>query len=206
MQSRHPHIANGDAHMPESNFQTCSKKVIFKPVSENRIWENEEMEIIEVKKEELPLLAELASLVWHEYFPCILTEGQIDYMVEKFQSLPAMTDQVENQGYEYYFLRDGGRPLGYMGIRPEEETIFLSKLYLTGENRGKGYASEAFSFLEEYGRRLGKKAIWLTVNKYNDHSIRVYRHRGFETVKSQVSDIGNGYVMDDYVMEKKLSV
>lgn len=162
------------------------------------------MEVVRVKEEEMPCLAELASRVWHEYFPCILTEEQIDYMVERFQSLNAMTDQVEHQGYAYYFLQDGGETVGYMGIRPEEETIFLSKLYLTKENRGKGYASQAFSFLEEYGRRTGKKAIWLTVNKYNDHTISVYRHRGFQTVRSQVSDIGDGYVMDDYVMEKEI--
>lgn len=162
------------------------------------------MEVVLVKKEDMPRLAELASCVWHEYFPCILTEEQIDYMVEKFQSLPAMTDQVENQGYEYYFLCDGGEPVGYMGIQPQEDKLFLSKLYLTKENRGKGYSSQAFSFLEEYSLKNGKKAIWLTVNKYNDHTIDVYRHRGFQTVRSQVSDIGNGYVMDDYVMEKEI--
>ena len=162
------------------------------------------MEVVLVKKEDMPRLAELASRVWHEYFPCILTEEQIDFMVEKFQSLPAMTDQVENQGYEYYFLCDGGEPVGYMGIQPQEDKLFLSKLYLTKENRGKGYSSQAFSFLEEYSLKNGKKAIWLTVNKYNDHTIDVYRHRGFQTVRSQVSDIGNGYVMDDYVMEKEI--
>ena len=58
--------------------------------------------------------------------------------------------------------------------------------------------------MEEYSLKNGKKAIWLTVNKYNDHTIDVYRHRGFQTVRSQVSDIGNGYVMDDYVMEKEI--
>lgn len=162
------------------------------------------MEVVLVKKEDMPRLAELASRVWNEYFPCILTEEQIDYMVEKFQSLPAMTDQVEHQGYEYYFLCDGGEPVGYMGIQPQEDKLFLSKLYLTKENRGKGYSSQAFSFLEEYSLKNGKKAIWLTVNKYNDHSIDVYRHRGFQTVRSQISDIGNGYVMDDYVMEKEI--
>ena len=162
------------------------------------------MEIVRAEKSDLADLAGLADRVWHEYFPCILSGEQIAYMVEQFQSLRAMSDQIERQGYEYYFLRDGKETVGYMGIRPDGQKMFLSKLYLTGENRGKGYASRAFDFLERYSRNLGKNAIWLTVNKYNDHSIAVYRHRGFATVKSQVTDIGNGYVMDDYVMEKKL--
>lgn len=164
------------------------------------------MEIIRVKKEKLSVLADLASEIWHEYFPCILSEGQIDYMVEKFQSLKAMMEQVESQGYEYFFLCEEETYLGYMGIRLEKEKLFLSKLYLTKENRGKGYSSEAFSFLEKYGAENGKKAIWLTVNKYNNHTINVYRHRGFYVVKSQVCNIGNGYVMDDYVMEKEIQI
>lgn len=162
------------------------------------------MEVVQVREEEMPILAELANGIWHEYFPCILSEEQIDYMVEKFQSLKAMTEQIEKQGYEYYFLRDNEKNVGYMGIHPEEEKLFLSKLYVTKDNRGKGYSSNAFSFLEQYCREKGKKAIWLTVNKYNDHTIEVYRHRGFQIIKSQVSDIGNGYVMDDYVMEKEI--
>ena len=82
------------------------------------------MEIIRVKKEKLSVLADLASEIWHEYFPCILSEGQIDYMVEKFQSLKAMMEQVESQGYEYFFLCEEETYLGYMGIRLERETFF----------------------------------------------------------------------------------
>ena len=162
------------------------------------------MKVIRVKEEELPVLANLASKIWHEYFPCILSEGQIDYMVEKFQSFSAMMEQIKSKGYEYYFLRESDINVGYMGLCLEEEKVFLSKLYLTKENRGKGYSSKAFSFLEEYGAKKGKKAIWLTVNKYNTHTINVYRHRGFSVVRSQICDIGNGYVMDDYVMEKEI--
>ncbi len=156
--------------------------------------------------EQLKTLAEKANIVWHEFFPCILTGGQIDYMVEKFQSYNAMKNQMENDGYEYYFITADDKILGYTGIKKETENekLFLSKLYLLKENRGKGYASEAFKFLINYCMGNGLKSIYLTVNKQNEHTIAVYKKKGFEVIDTQVADIGCGYVIDDYIMELKL--
>lgn len=125
-------------------------------------------------------------------------------MVEKFQSYDAMKNQMKNDGYEYYFITADDKILGYTGIKKEEERLFLSKLYLLKENRGKGYASEAFKFLINYCKENDLKSIYLTVNKQNEHTIAVYKQKGFEVIDTQVADIGNGYVMDDYIMELKL--
>lgn len=94
--------------------------------------------------------------------------------------------------------------MGYTGIHPEDGKLFLSKLYLRKECRGLGLASQAFAFLEDYCRAHGLSAIWLTVNRHNDHSVQVYEHKGFVTVREQAADIGHGYVMDDFVMEKQV--
>lgn len=152
--------------------------------------------------EDIARLAAMADEVWHEFFVEILSPAQIDYMVEKFQSVAALTDQIGNQGYEYYFLEPGGQPVGYAGIRPGEGKLLLSKLYILKRFRGKGYASRAFDFLETVCRERRLATIWLTVNRHNANSIAIYKKRGFETVRTQVADIGNGYVMDDYIMEK----
>lgn len=154
---------------------------------------------------EIPKLAALAEPIWQEYFSSLLSQGQIDYMVEKFQSARAMKEQVEEQGYSYFFLCEGEEPVGYMGIKADGEKLFLSKLYLQKAHRGKGYASKAFAFLETYCRERGFSAIWLTVNRHNESTIRIYEKKGFVTIREQVADIGGGYVMDDYVMEKPLS-
>jgi ribosomal protein S18 acetylase RimI-like enzyme len=45
--------------------------------------------------------------------------------------------------------------------------------------------------------------LFLNVNKYNS-AIQFYHKIGFEIAKEEVIDIGNGFVMDDYVMEKQL--
>lgn len=156
--------------------------------------------------EEIASLAEMAEKIWHEFFPGIISEEQIDYMVDKFQSSHAMTEQIANHGYHYHVLEVDGEPMGYTGWNIEDGKLFLSKVYLKKEARGKGYSSIIFRFLEEQAKANGARAIWLTVNKYNGHSIAVYQHMGFQTIRTQEADIGNGFIMDDYIMEKKLCI
>lgn len=146
-------------------------------------------------------LAALAEEIWHQHFVTILSADQIDYMVDKFQSVHAMTDQMVNDGYEYYFIEVNGQIVGYTGIKNDSDKLFLSKLYIRKPERKKGYASEVFEHLKEICRYRNLKAIWLTVNRYNEDTIAVYKKKGFVTVRTQVTDIGEGYIMDDYVME-----
>lgn len=157
-----------------------------------------------ITDEQITSLAFIADTVWHEWFQSILSLEQIDYMVDKFQSFKAIKEQTDKDGYEYYLLNVNGTNVGYIGIHVEPDTkkLFLSKIYILKSFRGKHYASEAFEFLEGMCQGLNLNTIYLTVNKYNENSINVYNKRGFKNVKSQVTDIGNGFVMDDYVMEK----
>ena len=159
-------------------------------------------EFIKVSEEsELWELAVTANKVWHEFFPCILSPEQIDYMVEKFQSYEALKNQIKNDNYEYYFINYNGERAGYIGIKNDGDRLFLSKLYLIKDFRGKGIASKTFEFIKTLCKERNLKAVWLTVNKYNENTISVYLKKGFEIIDSQVADIGNGYVMDDYIMQ-----
>lgn len=149
-------------------------------------------------------VADMADEIWHEYFPCILTDEQIDYMVDRFQSERAMREQVSEKGYEYALIvTDEGR-VGYTGISVSGDKLFISKLYLKKEYRGKGYGTGAMRIIFDIGRQRGSESVYLTVNKRNDRAIRSYTSNGFKTVQSIVTDIGDGFVMDDYVMEKVL--
>lgn len=154
-------------------------------------------------EEDIKAFGELADKIWHEYFPCILEKEQIDYMVDMFFSHKAMTDSI-NDGYEFYFVKLGEENIGFIAIHPEEEKLFLSKLYLAKNHRGRGYASRMMDFVKERTVKKGLSKIYLTVNKYNTHTIDVYKHHGFIVIKSAKFDIGKGYIMDDYVMEFSL--
>lgn len=164
------------------------------------------IEITKVKYyPELTEVAELADKIWHECFVNIISSGQIDYMVEKFQSLNAMTEQIENQNYSYFAVREEGGLIGYIGVKPErDDRFFLSKLYLRDDKRGRGTASLMMKKVFEEAAKSGKKRVYLTVNKHNDHAVAVYKKLGFGIIDDVVTDIGGGYVMDDYIMEYTL--
>jgi ribosomal protein S18 acetylase RimI-like enzyme len=156
--------------------------------------------------EEIAELARLAAEIWREYYVSIITIEQIDYMIGKFQSVQAITDQIHLQGYEYYLIHHDRSAVGYMSVRQEEGKLFLSKFYISKEHRGRGYASQAIAFLEQLCKDRNLNHIWLTVNRHNESSIAVYEKKGFRIVQEQIADIGNGFVMDDYIMEKEIPV
>ena len=153
------------------------------------------MELEKVK--DIKELAELASSIWHEYWTCILSKEQIDYMVENFQSQHAIEEQIKNENYTYYFIISDGKKAGYTGIADKGGYLFLSKLYISEDYRHKGLGRETVNLL----KKMNYPKIRLTVNKYNKNTIDAYFKYGFKIVDSVVTDIGSGFVMDDYIME-----
>ncbi|MBR2790623.1 MAG: GNAT family N-acetyltransferase [Eggerthellaceae bacterium] len=164
-------------------------------------------------------LSELAGAIWREYWPERIGADQTEYMVEQFQSLGAIRRDMAkaSEPYEYWFVVSdtvdgrGGeacapRIVGYTGGHNEAATnrFFISKIYLLAQERGRGYASRVIDFYEGLCRERGLRAMYLTVNKYNELGIRAYEAKGFITIDATVSDIGQGFVMDDFIMEKQV--
>lgn len=150
------------------------------------------------------LIEELADVIWRKHYIPITGIGQVEHMLKKYQSAEAISKQVEDEGFEYFILRYDKIPVGYISIRKEEGKLFLSKIYVLSEYRGKKIGKTAMQFIEEKAKVYGLKTIMLTVNKNNTNSIKAYEKLGFINVCALVKDIGNGYVMDDYQMEKKV--
>lgn len=149
---------------------------------------------------DLKTIASVADEIWHQHFTPIIGEAQVDYMVEKFQSYPALKSQTENEGYEYFLFLKGNTPCGYIGVHAEEQSLFLSKLYIREAFRGQHLATRGLRFLIDLCRERSLEKIWLTCNKYNDNTLQIYDHLGFQITDEQVADIGNGFVMDDYIL------
>lgn len=149
-------------------------------------------------------LVTLSSLIWHEYWKEYLSDEQIEYMVEKFQSREAIENQIKNENYTYYYIYYNRDMVGYIGLANKDDYLFLSKFYLKKELRHKGIGTRTFEFIKDCARIQKYNRIILTVNKGNEKSINAYNKWGFTTIDSVVTDIGNGFVMDDYIMEYKL--
>ncbi|MBE9560420.1 MAG: GNAT family N-acetyltransferase [Proteobacteria bacterium] len=158
-----------------------------------KISNNHQIEIIEA----------LACEIWNEHFTPIIGKAQVDYMLEKFQSKKSIAKQIEN-GHLYFLIRKNSRHIGYLGASPESSHLFLSKLYITSAERGKGYGRKAIKFLEDLAIEKELRKILLTVNRNNSDTIETYKKLGFVVQRSIVKDIGSNFVMDDYEMVKDI--
>lgn len=147
----------------------------------------------------------LAIEIWQEHYTPIIGSAQVAYMLYKFQSFAAMDRQIKEEGYLYYAIYQNDNLVGYFAVQPRAESLFLSKLYVASNMRGLGIAKLAMSFIKDLATTKNLEQIELTVNKYNKDSIAAYNKMGFITVKEAVFDIGEGFVMDDYVMQLDLN-
>lgn len=150
--------------------------------------------------EQIAETASLASAIWREHYASLLSAEQIEYMLDRFQSEKAISEAIRKEDYLYYIFRNKGKAAGFFAFRSDGDSLFLSKIYLLKEERGKGFAGIILDFMKERCRKEGKRSIWLTVNRGNASSIAAYRHLGFFVEREQVTPIGGGFVMDDYVM------
>ncbi len=171
-------------------------------------------------------LSKMASEIWNEYWPAIIGQDQTNYMVEMFQSEKALTNDIQNNNYRYWILRDEtGRAVGYTGGATEEITgdtdhdehishspaidakfptrFFISKIYLYASERGKHYSSQVLDFYSKLIVDEGLPAMYLTVNRDNEMGVRAYLGRGFYTIEDVDNPIGEGFVMTDHIMVKE---
>ena len=145
-------------------------------------------------------LEAIAPEIWHEHYDSIIGTSQVDYMIEKFLSASAITEQI-NQGFEYFLISYEYTFAGFCGIHEKNESLFLSKLYINRDFRGMKIGSYMFQKLIEICKMRQLQTISLTCNKNNTNTIEIYKHWGFNIKEKTITDIGNGYVMDDYIME-----
>ena len=154
--------------------------------------------------EEIKILENLAYEIWNEYSICFINQEQIDYMLKKFQSTKAILTQISNN-YEYYFIQSNNENVGYFAIQPQNEKLFLSKLYIKKTARRKGIGQKALYFIIQKAKDYHLNSIELTVNKTNTNSINAYQKWGFQIKSSTIADIGNGFVMDDFILEYEIN-
>jgi ribosomal protein S18 acetylase RimI-like enzyme len=160
------------------------------------------MTIIAVSTEnQIDIIQSLAREIWTEHYIPLIGEHQVGYMLARYQSKQAINEQIAS-GVLYFLIEEGQAFIGYFAVQPRGDELFLSKIYLRSSCRDRGYGKKAMQFVETLARVRGLRKITLTVNKNNTGAIRAYEKIGFRNVGSLVQDIGSGFVMDDYAMEK----
>ena len=158
------------------------------------------------ERSQLSEIAALADVIWREHYVSIISQGQIEYMLRKMYGLEVLEHQLRHEQVSFDCLRLADRLIGFASYGPTgtPREIKLHKLYLLPSEHRKGYGSLLLKHIEGVAVKRGFECLILAVNKRNHSAIRFYERTGFCVREKIVLDIGGGFVMDDYVMEKKL--
>jgi RimJ/RimL family protein N-acetyltransferase len=155
---------------------------------------------------DISLIQDLSSRIWREYYPGIITSAQIDYMLAKMYSSEVVRGEIGHKGYRYVIVAEGPVPIGYIAYRHEERTrtVLLSKLYLLPSLHGKDIGKRMLAYVKDDALNADARTLYLFVNKNNSKAIAAYERFGFKKTEAVVTNIGGGFVMDDFRMELQL--
>jgi diamine N-acetyltransferase len=154
---------------------------------------------------DIPELRELCMQVWpHTYTPILGTE-QVAYMIELFYSPDALKKQIEDYHHRFIICYDGSKAVGFASYSEFDPDIFkLHKLYVLPELQNKGIGRFMINHIADELRSEGVRKLRLNVNRYNESAIAFYEKAGFKHHMEEDIDIGNGYFMNDHVLELDL--
>lgn len=148
----------------------------------------------------------IAKEVWPIAYGAILSREQLDYMMEMMYSVPSLQKQSGEKGNHFILATENDIPVGFAAYEfnyNKKPKTKIHKIYILPNQQGKGIGKELIDFIINKAKERHQKTLILNVNKKNI-AIRFYERIGFTISFEEVIDIGNGYVMDDYVMEKSI--
>lgn len=161
---------------------------------------NHSVQLSVATTQDIPAIAKLAEIIWNQHYTSIIGTDQINYMLEMMYSYQSLTEQMTVKDHVFYLIHENDKCIGFISVSPMENatnSYFLHKFYLLQELAGRGAGTEAFIQLLKL---LHPEEICLTVNRQNFKSINFYFKNGFKIEQVADFDIGNGYVMNDFVM------
>ncbi|KPM47229.1 GNAT family N-acetyltransferase [Jiulongibacter sediminis] len=163
------------------------------------------LEIHKATEADLSLIGSLAHEIWPPTFGEILSKGQIEYMLNMMYSLPSLQNQMD-EGIEFLLAVENQKTVGFSGIQTDYQKTGktkIHKLYLLPETQGKGYGRLLIDHIAKIALQNGDSALVLNVNRFNK-AYDFYLKTGFEKVGEENIDIGNGYLMEDFILEKPI--
>lgn len=165
------------------------------------------MNLIKATDRHISIIQSLSQSIWPHTFKDILSSEQIEYMMNMMYRTEALKAQINEQNHHYLLAEENGEYLGYVSYELDYKSQTVTKvhkIYVLPTLQGKGIGRFFIDNVSQIALRNGNNTLSLNVNKYNK-AIGFYQHLGFEIADKEEIDIGNGFIMDDYVMNKKLS-
>ena len=162
-----------------------------------------DLTITKASAKDIPLIQQLTHVVWPQTYKDILTQEQIEYMLHMMYSTEALTKQM-NEGHQFIFVQEANKFIAFASYAYYKPSVYkLHKIYALPDQQGKGIGKFIINYISGEIKPLGATALQLNVNRYNKAK-GFYERLGFKVIGEEDIDIGNGYLMNDYIMELSL--
>lgn len=161
------------------------------------------MQIRKAGLEDYEIINDLALKTWHDTYDKILSPKQVTYMLDMMYSREAITEQIAIKGHHFLLLSESEKYLGFASYELNylSGTTKLHKLYVLPETQGKGAGRLLITAIEEAAVNNNNDIVSLNVNRYND-AVNFYLKNGYTKAGEEDINIGNGYIMEDFIMQK----
>ncbi len=162
-----------------------------------------EIKIHPAQQVDIPAVQEIVQITWPATYLKIIGQEQLDYMLQLFYSTEALLHQMK-QGHKFIIAKQGNLILAFAAYNQEEEKVWkLQKLYALPNTQGKGIGKMLVDYIIHDLKN--NHAVWLKLNVNRHNSAKIfYEKLGFKVVSEEDIEIGNGYFMNDYVMQKNV--
>ncbi|MFQ3174859.1 MAG: GNAT superfamily N-acetyltransferase [Flavobacterium sp.] len=151
-------------------------------------------------------IQEIAYQTWPDTYGAILSKEQLDFMLDAFYSEAALNDNVVSKGHHFLLAKEDDIVLGFASFEhnyQENNRTRIHKIYVLPQTQGKGIGNTLIGHIEKLAIENHSAALSLNVNRLNK-AYTFYQKKGFEVIEEVDIEIGHGYLMEDYVMEKRL--
>lgn len=162
------------------------------------------MRILPLEVADVEPLVALAREIWYAHYPAIIGTAQIEYMLEQRYAPDVVREEMRREGLWWSKLMVGDEMAGFAsyfltGVAGEMK---IDKLYVHPRHQRRGYGGMLITHIREVACSRGCDRLVLALNKHNRSAIAAYLKHGFRIANAVTKDIGGGFVMDDYIMEK----
>ncbi len=162
--------------------------------------------IAPLEAQDVERLAALAREIWYAHYPAIIGMAQIEYMLGQRYGLDVVREELGREGLWWSKLMVGAEMTGFASyFLTAAAEMKIDKLYVHPRHQRRGYGGMMIAHIREVARLRGCSRLVLAVNKRNQSAIAAYLKHGFHIAEAVVKDIGDGFVMDDYVMAKSVT-
>ena len=158
----------------------------------------QDLKLIRASAKDVDTINRLAILIWNQYYIDIISQNQINYMLDLMYSPKNLSEKIINKNEDFYLIQKQNNYIGFLSVQNKKENSwFLNKFYINQDFASNGFGSK---ILHELKEMLSIEKLRLTVNRQNFKSINFYFKNGFKIDHVEDFDIGNGFVMNDFVM------